>query len=734
VIIEVDGVATVLLPPARLFFYATKSCVANDPDDAMRSGPLRRRCSIGVPAGILAVGVAGAQPAPVDVAIDPVAVTATRRAERTLDVPASVDIIGRREIQQSQPMVNLSETLVRVPGIVANNRQNYAQDLQISSRGFGARAAFGVRGLRLYQDDIPQTMPDGQGQTGSFALLATERIEVLRGPFSALYGNASGGVITVFSESGTAAPEATFTGGVGSYETWTLGAKATGTARGIGYAIAASHFDTDGYRDHSAARRELAVAKVTFPLGEATKLTLLGTLQDQPHSQDPLGLTRAQWEADPTQADPVATQFDTRKSIDQQQVGATLDHRFDAETSLKVVGYGGHRGVEQYLALAGTLPASAGGVVDLDRGYGGASARLERRARVGEGLLVATVGADYDLQDETRRGYVNDGGQRGDLKRDEDDEVTSTAVYAQLVWWPTRQVSLTAGVRANEVRFKTTDHYIAAGNPDDSGSRHYRRTTPVAALLWQPVDTMALYVSYGEGFETPTFAELAYRPGATGLNLDLNAATSQAVEVGFKAVLGARHRINAAAFAIDTEDEIVANTATGGRTTFRNAGKTRRRGVELAWDGELGYGLTSHVALTWLRAEFASDFTTGTPPLAVPSGNKLPGVPSRTAYGELAWTPAALPWLSAAVEVLHVDRLYVNDRNSDFAPAYTTVNLRAGVEHRRGNLRGRAFVRVNNVADRDYVGSVIVGDTNGRFFEPAPGRNYFVGATLDVAL
>jgi iron complex outermembrane receptor protein len=243
-----------------------------------------------------------------------------------------------------------------------------------------------------------------------------------------------------------------------------------------------------------------------------------------------------------------------------------------------------------------------------------------------------------------------------------------------------------------------------------------------------------VYATYGEGFETPTFAELAYRPVGTGLNFDLEPATSRAFEVGAKAIIARRHRVNVAWFAIDTDDEIVINAATGGRTTFRNAGKTRRRGVELAWDGDLGYGLTAHAALTWLRAEFASDFATGSPPVIVPSGNKLPGVPARTAFGELAWVPQPLPWLSTAVELQYVDRIYVNDRNSDFAPAYTVVNVRAGVDQRFGNVRMRAFARVNNVADRNYVGSVIVGDTNGRFFEPSPGRNYFVGATVDVAL
>jgi iron complex outermembrane receptor protein len=683
-------------------------------------------------AGLVAAGVACAE---TEVVLDPVVVTATRQAQRSFDLPVSIDTIDQRTIQDGQPMINLSETLVRVPGIVAQNRQNYAQDLQISSRGFGSRATFGVRGIRLYQDDIPATMPDGQGQTGSFQLLSTERIEVLRGPFSALYGNASGGVISVFSESGTPEPVITANVGGGSYGTWTAGAKATGTAGRVGYVAAANWFDTDGFRDHSSATRTLGVAKLAFAMSDRTSVTLLGTIQDQPDSQDPLGLTRAQWEEDPRQADPVTELFNTRKSVRQLQGGVRLDHAFGDSTSIRVTGYGGKRDVEQFLAFTGVAPAtSSGGVVDLERNFGGASVKLFQRARWFDGPVTFSLGVDYDEQSEHRRGFVNDFGQVGELRRDEDDTVRNTDVYAQLEWRFLPAASLLAGVRASEVRFRSEDHYITAANPDDSGSVTFRDTTPVVGFTFHASENLNVYATYGEGFETPTFAELAYRPVGTGLNFDLKAATSQAVEVGMKALFAKRHRFNAAWFAIDTDDEIVINAATGGRTTFRNAGKTKRRGVELAWDGELAEGLRAHAAYTWLRAEFANEFTTGLPPVSVPSGTRLPGVPENTAYGEIAWTPPGVPWFSTALEVQYVDKIYVNDRNSDAAPAYTVVNVRAGIEQRFGNARLRAFARVNNVADRNYVGSVIVGDTNSRFFEPAPGRNYFLGATIDVRL
>ncbi len=692
--------------------------------------PLSRRLLASAVALAASTPVCGQTPP--EAVLDPIVVTATRQSERSFDVPASVDLIGRDRIQRGEPMMNLSETLVSVPGIVANNRQNYAQDLQISSRGFGARSTFGVRGVRLYQDDIPITMPDGQGQTGSFMLFATDRIEVLRGPFATQYGNAAGGVITVFTESGTPDPELALSAGGGSYSTWTAGAKATGTARGVGYVVAASHFGTDGYRDHSAAQRTLGAAKLVFDASESTRITVLGTTQHQPNSLDPLGLTRAQWEANPRQADPVAYLFDTRKSIDQQQGGVTVERKLAADAVLRATGYGGRRTIQQFLAFTGIAPTSSGGVVDLDRDFGGATLRYAQRFAAAGGPLTLSLGAEYEYMKEHRTGYVNNFGMIGALRRNEDDTVSSSAAYAQIEWLFAPQWALTAGIRANEVRFKSEDQYVVTGNPDDSGSTNFSRPTLAAGLMYHATENLNLYVSYGQGFETPTFAELAYRPGGTGLNFDLQAAPSQALEIGLKAILAQRHRINLALYAVDTDDEIVVASAAGGRTIYKNGGKTRRRGVELGYAGDLGQGLTAQLAYTYLSAEFAHPITTGTPPVTIPAGNQLPGVPEQTFYCELAWTPPQLRWLNAAIEVQYSAKVYVNERNSDAAPAYTVANLRLEAQRQLGDWNLRGFVRLNNLGNVNYVGSVIVGDANGRYFEPAPERNWFAGITANV--
>ncbi|HEY8622833.1 MAG TPA: TonB-dependent receptor, partial [Casimicrobiaceae bacterium] len=625
--------------------------------------------------------IAPAQDAP---RIDPIVVTATRSEARAFDLPVAIDSVDAVRIQQDQLQINLSESLARVPGLVVQNRSNYAQDLQVSSRGFGARASFGVRGIRLYQDGIPATMPDGQGQTGSFSLASAQRIEVLRGPFSTLYGNAAGGVIAIFTEDGPQTPTAQAQAIGGSYGTWNAIAKLRGEAHGVNFVVAANHFETEGYRDHSDASRDQFNAKLRFMLGSDTRITLIANTLYQPEALDPLGLTRAQWQANPRQVDAAAKLFDTRKTVGQQQGGATIERRVGADTTLRLTGYAGQRGVRQYLALAGTLDSSSGGVTDLDGNFAGVDARMTTRFALAGGPLSLTVGAAYDRQDQARKGFVNNKGSLGGLRRDEDDEVRDQDVYAQAEWSPLASLSMLAGARYSDVRFTSNDHYITATNPDDSGRVAFSHASPVAGIVWRAAKDVNIYANWGEGFETPTFIELAYRNVGTGLNFGLQPAISRSTEIGVKAYVFGTHRVNLAAFSTNTTNEIVVDAATGGRTTFKNAGKTRRRGVEAQWEGALGGGFAAYASYTYLSATFGGDTTTGTPPQRVSAGSRLPAVPAASAYAELAWTRADWEGLSAVLEFQYADKLYVNDRNSDAAPSYSVVNARAGFEQRAG--------------------------------------------------
>jgi iron complex outermembrane receptor protein len=659
--------------------------------------------------------------------LEAVVVTATRVEQSSFDVPASVDAVSGAAFGAMQPRVNLSEGLGRVPGLVIQNRNNYAQDLQVSSRGFGARASFGTRGVRLVQDGIPLTMPDGQGQTALFDLDAVRRVEVLRGPFAALYGNSSGGVINVLTADGPRDPELRADGWAGSYGAWRA-ALAGGGPVGDGRARAGvSRFAIDGYREHSAARRDLANARLRIEPDEDASLTLAFDALDQPDTQDPLGLTRAQLDADRRQAGTGAILFDTRKRIAHAQGGAAYERRLTAQDTLRVRGYGGTREVTQFLAFTGAAPTSSGGVVDLDRGFGGVSAQWVRTGDLAAGPYTFTLGLDYDRLEERRRGFVNDFGRVGALRRDEDDTVWNLDPYAIGEWRLAPRWKLSGGVRRSSVRFSSDDRFVTALNPDDSGAVRYSQTSPVGGLLYEVTPAVNAYVSAGRGFETPTFAELAYRPdGRPGLNFGLQPARSENYEAGVKALVGEDWRVNAAVFRVDTEDDIVNGPQIApGRNTFVNAARTRRDGVEIGVQGRLSRSVDAYLAWTWLDAEFREFTQTGGASLA---GNRLPGVPRQTLYGELAWRHAASGF-ATVIEARYNASVYADDANTASASGYVLVNWRAGMERRYGPWRLGAFVRIENLTDREYVGAVIVNAGNGQYYEPSPTRNMVAGVS-----
>lgn len=708
----------------------------------------------GAMAAVLACLDAGAQePASPEAegTLRPVVVTPTPGvAQEAFDTPASVDAISGGTLRNGQLQVNLSESLVRVPGVVALNRQNYAQDLQISVRGFGARSTFGVRGLRLYADGIPATAPDGQGQVSHFDLASADRLEVLRGPFSALYGNSSGGVISLFTADGLPGLQAEAGATNGRDGVRRQNVRVAGEQGAWNWNLGATHFETDGFREHSAAKRTGLNGKVKFKATADTRVTFVLNAMDMPDVQDPLGLTRAEYEADPRQASPSALAFDTRKSVDQLQAGAILEHSFDKVHSARVTTWRGRRGTEQFQSIPTGTQAPAthpGGVISLSRDYQGVDAQWIAKLRAFGGPLTVTAGATADELDEDRRGYRNflgppaaptAVGVMGALRRDENNRVRSFDQYAQAQWHGER-ASLTAGVRHSTVRFSSRDRFIVPGNGDDSGSARYEATTPVLGAVWHVSDRLNVYASAGRGFETPTFNELAYRPGGqAGLNFDLRPARSRQFEIGVKAEPAKDWRVNAALFQARTSDEISVLSNSGGRSTFQNVGETRRRGMEAVLTGRWAGNWSTHAALTYLDATYATSFLTcvaapcTAPGTLVAAGNRIPGVPRWTAYAEVAWRHR--PWgLEAALEGRHIGSIAVDDRNTDAAPAATVFNLRVVLAQNVGRWTFREFLRVDNLADRGYVGSVIVNEGSRRFFEPAPGRTWLLGLSAAYA-
>ena len=665
-----------------------------------------------------------------------VVVSASRTEQRSFDAPASVQAVGRDTLESAGPQVNLSESMNRIPGITVLNRQNYAQDLQLSIRGSGSRSPFGIRGSRLIVDGIPATMPDGQGQASTVSLSSAQRIEVLRGPLAQMYGNSSAGVVQVFTVDGPATPEVTGSFFTGSDGLRKIGLNAGGQTGKLNYVLDYTRFETDGYRDRSAAERRQLNAKLRLDATEQTQFTMVVNLFDQPLSLDPLGLTRAQFEANPRQAVKPAYDYATGKVVSQNQVGVVAAHKLDATRGVTVTAYHGTRDLDNRLSVplsAQTPATSAGGVVNLDRSFSGLGVKYNQRWAVGQGQVDALAGVEYERMSERRRGYINNLGVQGALKRDETDSVSSTGVFAQATWLVNEQWSLVGGLRSNRVKFGVDDRFITAGNPDDSGSARFSAVNPVLGVTRHLNDTTNVYVNVGKGFETPTLTEIAYRTGASGPNLNLRSADSRHLEIGLKSRPAEGHRLDLAAFHIATSNEIVVASSSGGRTIYRNAGDTRRSGIELAYTAQWTRDWRTHVALSTLNAKFADSFAAsggGT----VASGNRIPGTVDNAVFAELVWQPASVKGLQAAVEVVHQGSMMVNDLNSDKTRAATTFNLRVGLEQQLGGWRLREYLRLDNATNRSYVGSVIANDGNGRFFEPAPGRNWSLGLMATYAI
>jgi len=654
-----------------------------------------------------------------------VVVSATRTERRNLDIPASIDAVTADALREGQPRLNLSESLGGVPGMVLQNRGNYAQDLQMSIRGFGARSTFGIRGIKLYADGIPATMPDGQGQAANFNLSTAQRIEVMRGPLASLYGNASGGVVNLYTADGPKRPSLSGDLLVGSYGTQRTGMQAGGESGALNYIADWSQFHTDGYREHSSANRQQFNSKLKWQAGADTRVSLMLNTLYQPETQDALGLSAAQASANPRRVDPSALLFNARKTVRQQQGGAIVEQRLGVEDLLRASLYLGDRQVRQFQAIplaAQNLATASGGVVDLGRYFGGMSLNWIHDGSLAGRPLSVTSGFEQEMMQERRRGQLNNFGALGALKRDEDDRVASTNLFAQADWRYTERASATLGLRRTLVRFDSHDYFITAANPDDSGSLAYANTSPVAGLAYRLAPEMSLYASAGRGFETPTFAELAYRRNGTGLNFALKPSLSSNAEIGLKGRLGDDQTVTLARFDTTTRDEIVIDTAAGGRTMFKNAGRTRRSGWEASWQAVLPAGFDARAAYTALDARYAEAFASGAAASAVPVGNKLPGVPRSSLYAELQWRHFASGF-SAVLEARHSSRVYVDDQNSDAAAAYTIANLRLRFEQKARDWRISETLRIDNLTDRTYIGSVIVADGNGRFFEPAPRRN-----------
>lgn len=667
-----------------------------------------------------------------------VVVTATRTSMPAFDVPASVDRVGLEDPRNAALGLAVSEYVATIPGVFARSTEGFGGEESISIRGFGARSAFGARGFRLYTDGIPATFPDGQGQVGNFRFGSAERIEVLRGPFSALYGNSSGGVIQVFTAAGEMPSTWRLDVGGGSHGSGRISAGLRGAYRDVGYNVDLMGFKARGPRENARDRRTTGNARVDYDIGENDHLTFLASVEDNPLHERPLGLTSSQLRENRRQAAPSSVAFNVRTTTRQWQGGLAYRHDIGDHQSLGATVYHGERKATQVLAVpvvAQKNPLSGGGANDLAFVYSGMDTRWHAEGEVGSWPFDVTAGVTYDRLANDRRGYENFAGERigvfGELRRDERDLIASTDEYVQGTLNPHARLSVTLGARHSSVVFDVDDRFVSTANPDDSGRVRYGATNPVAGLLFHVSPGWNVHASWSRGFETPTFIELAYRPdGSSGLNLGLRPARSSNLEVGSKWRFGNGGAIDLAYFDARSRDEIGVASSLGGRTTYQNIGRTDRRGVEAGLRLPLGLRWRLDASYTLLDARFRTDFGNcgAVEGCEVRSGMRMPGVPGQWFAADLRWNGTSGWYAGAGFSAS--SGMYVNDANTMRAAGYVVADANAGFIHESDRYRIRSFVRVDNVLGRDYVGSVIVNQAVGASFIPAAGRSFWVGVSV----
>lgn len=670
--------------------------------------------------------------------LEEVVISASRAQMRSFDAPAAVQLIDRQAIEGGGPQINLSESLVRAPGLTILDRQNYAQDLQISIRGFGARSAFGVRGIRLLIDGIPATTPDGQGQSSSVSLTSTDRLEVLRGPLAQLYGNSSGGVIQAFTKDASKEPTVGYQYYLGSYGMRRADYQFSDTVGGYGLVADYGTFSTSGYRANSAAERKQFNGKLSFAPNAQTKVNVVFNRFDMPLAQDPLGLTRAQLTGDPTQAGNNSIGKFTRKVVLQNQLGSSAQTAIDADNALTARAYYGTRENLQYQASTTW--------VGLNRTYYGTGLQYNGRTQWQGIPLELAAGYEFDKSSERRQGGESVQGEKKSgsptpLTRDEDNEAQNNDFFVQATAHVSEQISIVGGIRRSNIAFNSSDKFLS-DTKDGSGSASFSATSPVLGITWHANNNLNLYVNYGKGFESPTLAEMAYS-GTTApvalFNPLLNASSSQHYEIGAKWVPLRDARVDLAVYQIDSSDEIVTAASASGQTSFKNAPGTARTGWELAAASQLSEHLSARLSASSIDAKYSQTFKSSTTTIA--SGNKIPGIPDSSTFAEIVWTSEAFTKKTkaplgsrVALEWQQAGRIFANDLNTESADGRNVFNVSLSQRWAWNQGLVTAYGRINNVSDVRYVGSVIVNQAASQFYEPAMPQNWMLGLSLSMPL
>ncbi len=641
------------------------------------------------------------------------------RVEKSIDeIPAAVSIVGQDDIQLGTQQLGLDESLGGVPGLFTLNRYNFAQDLRMSIRGFGARSSFGIRGIKIIVDGIPETLPDGQGSVDGIDLGSASSIAVIRGPSSSLYGNASGGAILVESEKGTPVPFANLRTTVGDFGFNNTQLKAGGESERLNYLVNLSDTTLDGYRDHSEYENTQLNTRLEAALKGGASLLATVHHTDQPVAQDPGSLTEEDANSDPEQARAQNETFDAGEELEQTRIGFRYKTGLDENRDFEARIYNTQRD------FSNKLPFENGGAVKLDRDFSGAGLMFTLRGELAGRDNRLLLGVDYDRQDDDRRRFDNLSGTLGALTFDQNEEVTSLGTYLQNETRLSDSVELTVGIRYDDIEFDVDDAFLDDG--DDSGKVDLDQTSPMVGVSVDLGNDTRFYATISTAFETPTTTEFANPDGGGGFNQSLDPQESTNYEIGIKRRT-ATERFEVALFHIEVDDELTPFELPSqpGRTFFENAGSSTRNGLEAAYGRALTDHLDFNAAYTYSDFEF-DRFTDADGDVF--DGNQIPGVPDDLLYLDLTWFGE--DGYYATWDLVYTGELYADNANDTSVDSSQVSNLRVGFNGLYDGWEVAPFLGINNLFDEEYYNNIRINAFGGRYFEPAPERNAYVGISI----
>ncbi len=651
---------------------------------------------------------------------DRVRVTATRMARDLLTSPAAITRIDEQSLQQARQHLQLDETLNRVPGLFFQNRYNFAQNLRIAIRGFGARSPFGIRGVRLLVDGFPETLPDGQAQVDGIDLESLTAAEILRGPSSALYGNASGGVLQLSTRDGRGlAPMAEARAIWGSADFQRYGLRAGGQFGPWHAHLSAWNLSYAGYREQSRTEKRLLNAQLGRELGDDRHVALVLTVLEQPLGQDPAALTRAQVDLNRRAAGGQSVQVNARQQVSQYRLGLRYTDRASLPGALSLYGFSARRDFLQQLPSS-FFPS----LIEFDREFFGAGAQYSDRLALAGPDSRYTAGIDLARQrDDRRRFRVTPTGAALNPTQDELQQADNAGLFGQLDLGLGSDWRAMLGLRHDRIRLEINDRF---GERLGSGRRHYDELSWTAGLSYRFAPERQAYFNAGTAFETPTFTEIKDAAGGVGFSRDLAPQRARNLELGLRDESRAGLSLSAALFRVETRDEIIIVDSQDGLNLFANAGRTRRDGVELAATYEIRPDWVLHAAYTGSHYRFGA-FRDATERF---DGKRLPGLPRHALFAELAWQRDG-GWFVIA-DTLLVSAVYADNANKERVAGYGLINARAGRRFLRSGWSGEAFAAINNLTGREYFSNIRVNANNAAFYEPAPERNFFFGLRVGL--